>query len=637
MGKINVLSEEIANMISAGEVVERPASVVKELVENSIDAGATSVCVEIKNGGMTYIRVTDNGSGIEKDDLKKAFLPHATSKIKTSDDLAKIFTLGFRGEALASIAAVSKVEVFTKTKNDPYGKMITVQGGKIIEEGETGCSEGTTIIVRDLFYNTPARMKFLKKDSVEAGSITDVLNKVILGNPSVSVKYISQSKNMTSQGDGKLINSIFTVYGKDFVKNVIPVSFEDDNVKVTGYIGNSQISRNTRAYQTIFINGRNIVSKTISAALSEGYKNSIMVGKFPFAVINVEINPAFVDVNVHPTKMEVRFSDEKKIFEAVYWATKNALERKRVVPEIKREVKTFSVPDEIKKSNQVDINLLRDSFINQKDAYNTKEVPHKPKITINDLKIKEKSFDTLSDNIKTVNQDNVVEKNYVFNEIKQSLPKDEQKSDITKPEDENIEQTNLKAGIDFKIVGQIFSTYIIIESEGEMRLIDQHAAHERIYFEEFYADYKKRSIDSQILLIPAMVNLPQKLYDVAMDNTEFFQSLGFEIDSFGNNVIALRKVPAACAECNLTDLVTEILEDLNEKGSADILDSQLHALYTMACKRAIKGNRTLSVSEMESIVERAYALKNINTCPHGRPIEIKMTKKDLEKEFKRIV
>lgn len=637
MGKINVLSEEIANMISAGEVVERPASVVKELVENSIDAGATSVCVEIKNGGMTYIRVTDNGSGIEKDDLKKAFLPHATSKIKTSDDLAKIFTLGFRGEALASIAAVSKVEVFTKTKNDPYGKMITVQGGKIIEEGETGCSEGTTIIVRDLFYNTPARMKFLKKDSVEAGSITDVLNKVILGNPSVSVKYISQSKNMTSQGDGKLINSIFTVYGKDFVKNVIPVSFEDDNVKVTGYIGNSQISRNTRAYQTIFINGRNIVSKTISAALSEGYKNSIMVGKFPFAVINVEINPAFVDVNVHPTKMEVRFSDEKKIFEAVYWATKNALERKRVVPEIKREVKTFSVPDEIKKSNQVDINLLRDSFINQKDAYNTKEVPHKPKITINDLKIKEKSFDTLSDNIKTVNQDNVVEKNYVFNEIKQSLPKDEQKSDITKPEDENIKEANLKAGIDFKIVGQIFSTYIIIESEGEMRLIDQHAAHERIYFEEFYADYKKRSIDSQILLIPAMVNLPQKLYDVAMDNTEFFQSLGFEIDSFGNNVIALRKVPAACAECNLTDLVTEILEDLNEKGSADILDSQLHALYTMACKRAIKGNRTLSVSEMESIVERAYALKNINTCPHGRPIEIKMTKKDLEKEFKRIV
>ncbi|MBE7037784.1 MAG: DNA mismatch repair endonuclease MutL [Ruminococcaceae bacterium] len=660
MGKINVLSEEIANMISAGEVVERPASVVKELVENSIDAGATSICVEIKNGGMTYIRVTDNGSGIEKDDLKTAFLPHATSKIKTSEDLAKIFTLGFRGEALASIAAVSKVEVFTKTKNDSYGRMITVKGGKVLEEGETGCSNGTTIIVRDLFYNTPARMKFLKKDSAEAGSVTDVLNKIILGNPNVSIKYISQSKNMTSQGDGKLLNSIFTVYGKDFVKNVIPVDFDDENIKVTGFIGNSQISRNTRAYQTIFINGRNIVSKVISAALSEGYKNSIMVGKFPFAVINVEINPAFVDVNVHPTKMEVRFSDDKKIFEAVYWATKNALEKKRVVPEIKMETKTFTVPEEIKKSKQVDINLLKDSFVKEKEEYK-KEVPsYKSKITINDLKPKENSFDMLSDNLKSFKEEKIteekiteekaaeeklVEKNIIeeakeeviIAEIKKEEPAKLIEKEKEVYEEEKTSEINLKTGIDFKIVGQIFSTYIIVEKDGEMCIIDQHAAHERIYFEEFYLDFKNRSIDSQILLIPAMVSLPQKLYDIAMDNISFFEELGFEIDSYGNNVIALRKVAAACAECNLTDLVTEILEDLDKKGSADVLDSQLHALYTMACKRAVKGNRNLSLKEMESIVERAYALKNINTCPHGRPIEIKMTKKDLEKEFKRIV
>lgn len=661
MGKINVLSEEIANMISAGEVVERPASVVKELVENSIDAGATSICVEIKNGGMTYIRVTDNGSGIEDDDLKKAFLPHATSKIKTSEDLSKIFTLGFRGEALASIAAVSKVEVFTKTKNSSYGRMITVQGGKVLEEGETGCSDGTTIIVRDLFYNTPARMKFLKKDSAEAGSVTDVLNKIILGNPNVSIKYISQSKNMTSQGDGELLNSIFTVYGKDFVKNVIGVDFEDDNVKVTGFIGNSQISRNTRAYQTIFINGRNIVSKVISAALSEGYKNSIMVGKFPFAVINVEINPAFVDVNVHPTKMEVRFSDDKKIFEAVYWATKNALEKKRIVPQIKTETKTFVVPQEIKKSKQVDINLLKDSFVKEKEEYK-KEVPfYKPKITIDDLKPKERSFDVLSDNLKGFTHKKETEEKLVLNEeikqeVKQEINFEKEeikplKKEIVKPiEDTNEEITkedklakvdkivpSLKAGIDFRVAGQIFSTYIIVEKDNEMCLIDQHAAHERIYFEEFYADFKNKSINSQILLIPAMVNLPQKLYDIAIENIEFFKSLGFEVDSYGNNVIALRQVPAACSDCNLTDIVTEILEDVNKKGKADILDSELHALYTMACKRAVKGNRNLSLKEMESIVERAYALEHINTCPHGRPIEIKMSKKDLEKEFKRIV
>lgn len=645
MGKINVLSEEIANMISAGEVVERPASVVKELVENSIDAGATSVCVEIKNGGMTYIRVTDNGSGIEEDDLKKAFLPHATSKIKTSDDLSKIFTLGFRGEALASIAAVSKVEVFTKTKSAPYGKMLTVKGGKIIEEGETGCGDGTTIIVRDLFYNTPARMKFLKKDSAEASAVTDVINKIILGNPNVAIKYISQSKNMTSQGDGKLVNSIFTVYGKDFVKNVIPVDYEDNNIKVKGFIGNSQISRNTRAYQTIFINGRNIVSKTIAAALLEGYKNSIMVGKFPFAVINVEINPAFVDVNVHPTKMEVRFSDDKSIFEAVYWATKNALEKKRIVPEIKTSAKTFEVPKEIKKSQQIDINLLRDAFINDKNTYKNEVISFKPKVTINDLKIKQQEVTALSDNVKACNNNKqeivkqeIIEKDTVEKEIdKKDIPSVEIVGEQKQENKKDTQNEVLKAGIDFKIIGQIFSTYIIIEAQDEMRIIDQHAAHERIYFEEFYADFKQRSIASQILLIPHSVNLTPKLYDIAMDNIEFFNSIGFEIDSFGNNVIALRKVPASCEDCNLTDLVTEILEALDKKGSADVLDTQLHALYTMACKRAVKGNRNLSKEEMVSIVERAYALKNINTCPHGRPIEVKMTKKDLEKEFKRIV
>lgn len=696
MGKINVLTEEVANMISAGEVVERPASVVKELVENSVDAGAASVTVEIKNGGMSYIRVTDNGGGIEKDDLKTAFLPHATSKIKNGADLAKIMTLGFRGEALASIAAVSSVEVFTKTKADNFGSLITVKGGKVLEEDETGCADGTTVIVRDLFFNTPARMKFLKKDSAETAYITDVMNKVILGNPSVAVKYISQSKTVTSAGDGNLKNAIFAVYGADYAKNIIEVDYSDENIRVSGFIGNSQISRNTRAYQTFFINGRNFVSRALSAALSEGFKNTVMVGKFPFAVLNVEVNPAFVDVNVHPTKMEVRFSDDKKVFEAVYWAVKNALEKKRVVPEMKMperkaEKKKFDVPEGIKKSNQIDINLLRDAFVKPKGSYRAEnseikisdikpdvkteeirtakaeehinkeekisdmqksapstEIPNNGRVTIDDLKPKADTK-TLNDEGKCYPDDEFV-RTASGAETFESLKKDAENFGA-KPhtgagangaydnvyDDEKITNTELKAGIDFRVVGQIFSTYIIVEKSGEMCVIDQHAAHERLYFEEFTEDYKNKSILSQIMLIPATVSLAPTLFETVSENKEFFASLGFEIDDFGDNVVIVRKIPAALEGCGIDGLIVEIAEILQNKSKVDLTDLSEISLHTMACKRAIKGNTPLSYKEMEDLVQKVYTLGNINTCPHGRPIEIKMSKKDLEKEFKRIV
>lgn len=700
MGKINVLTEEVANMISAGEVVERPASVVKELVENSVDAGAASVTVEIKNGGMSYIRVTDNGGGIEKDDLKTAFLPHATSKIKNGADLAKIMTLGFRGEALASIAAVSSVEVFTKTKADNFGSLITVKGGKVLEEDETGCADGTTVIVRDLFFNTPARMKFLKKDSAETAYITDVMNKVILGNPSVAVKYISQSKTVTSAGDGNLKNAIFAVYGADYAKNIIEVDYSDENIRVSGFIGNSQISRNTRAYQTFFINGRNFVSRALSAALSEGFKNTVMVGKFPFAVLNVEVNPAFVDVNVHPTKMEVRFSDDKKVFEAVYWAVKNALEKRRVVPEMKMperklEKKKFDVPEGIKKSNQIDINLLRDAFVKPKESYRAEnsdikisdikpdvkteeirtakaeehinkeekisdmqksapstEIPNNGRVTIDDLKPKADTK-TLNDEGKCYPDDEFV-RTASGAETFESLKKDAENFGA-KPHtgagangaydnvyddektDEKIINTELKAGIDFRVVGQIFSTYIIVEKSGEMCVIDQHAAHERLYFEEFTEDYKNKSILSQIMLIPATVSLAPTLFETVSENKEFFASLGFEIDDFGDNVVIVRKIPAALEGCGIDGLIVEIAEILQNKSKVDLTDLSEISLHTMACKRAIKGNTPLSYKEMEDLVQKVYTLGNINTCPHGRPIEIKMSKKDLEKEFKRIV
>ncbi len=680
MGKINVLSKEVANMISAGEVVERPASVVKELVENSIDAGAKSITVEIKNGGMTYIRVTDNGGGIEKDDVETAFLPHATSKIKEETDLSKIMTLGFRGEALASIAAVSNTEIFTKTENSGFGSFLSIKGGEASQTCETGCANGTTVIVRDLFFNTPARMKFLKKDSAETACVTDVINKFILGNPNIAIKYLCRSKNISSPGDGKLINSVFAVYGKDYINNVIEVDYKDENARVTGYIGNSQISRNTRAYQTFFINGRNFVSKIVSAALSEGYKNTVMIGKFPFAVLKIDVNPAFVDVNVHPTKMEVRFSDDKKIFEAVYWAVKNALERKKVIPEMKigaqkQGKKKFDVPESIKKSNQIDINFLRDAFVAPKESYKTQnpqplpqteglkneiyaEKYDKGRITIDDLYKKEEKlkiadegkyyaddeFVRVAKNIETFDSEREKEKAEALNSA--DTAKNEFAEDIgvknpggaeNMPAGEKTSAVPLKAGVDFRIAGQIFSTYIIVERDSEMHIIDQHAAHERLYFEEFTKDYKEKNISSQLMLIPATVSLTPQLFETVAENKEFFAGLGFDVDEFGSNVVAVRKIPSVLEGCSVSALITEIAEILNKKKTADLTDLSLLSLHTMACKRAIKGNTPLSVKEMEDLVEKVYTLGNINTCPHGRPIEIKMSKKDLEKEFKRIV
>ena len=505
---------------------------------------------------------------------------------------------------------------------------------------------------------------------------------------------------MTSAGDGNLKNAIFAVYGADYAKNLIEVDYSDESIRVSGFIGNSQISRNTRAYQTFFINGRNFVSRALSAALSEGCKNTVMVGKFPFAVLNVEVNPAFVDVNVHPTKMEVRFSDDKKVFEAVYWAVKNALEKRRVVPEMKMperklEKKKFDVPEGIKKSNQIDINLLRDAFVKPKESYRAEnsdikisdikpdvkteeirtakaeehinkeekisdmqksasstEIPNNGRVTIDDLKPKADTK-TLNDEGKCYPDDEFV-RTASGAETFESLKKDAENFGA-KPHtgagangaydnvyddektDEKITNTELKAGIDFRVVGQIFSTYIIVEKSGEMCVIDQHAAHERLYFEEFTEDYKNKSILSQIMLIPATVSLAPTLFETVSENKEFFASLGFEIDDFGDNVVIVRKIPAALEGCGIDGLIVEIAEILQNKSKVDLTDLSEISLHTMACKRAIKGNTPLSYKEMEDLVQKVYTLGNINTCPHGRPIEIKMSKKDLEKEFKRIV
>lgn len=650
MAKINVLDISIANMIAAGEVVERPASVVKELVENSIDAGAKNITVEIKNGGMSYIRVTDDGCGIEKDDVRTAFLPHATSKIKTSDDLAKIYTLGFRGEALASIAAVAKVEIYTKTKDAPLGRMLAIEGGVVTEESDAGCSDGTTIIVRNLFYNTPARMKFLKKDATEASYVSDVMSKIVLGNPSVAIKYIGASKQLKSAGDGNLKNSIYAVYGKDYLAHLLEVDFKDESIEITGFVGNSSLSRKNRNYQTFFINGRNILSKTMSVALSEAFKNTVMVGQFPFAVLNVKINSALVDVNVHPTKMEVRFSDDRKVFDAVYWACKNALNAKKHVPEMKIEKPKVQFENAInpKTVKQAEINFLKDAFV--KDAVSvTPNKIEKPSVKIDDiLPNNKKTSTTLNDAIEKVKtdyekasqkakEDAVVcseEKISATEEIKEEV----KPAEILKEEiNENPKEKIYSANVDYKIIGQVFSTYIIVEMSDEMLIIDQHAAHERLYFEEFLKDLNEGRVYSQMMLVPATFNLTPLEKDAIMQNMDFFKKVGFDIDEFGENVIIVREVPETLVDINLNDLMSELISIVSNTKGKMHTDAETEALHTMACKRAIKGNRTLTQKEMEKLVSDVLALDSINTCPHGRPIEIKMTKKELEKNFKRIV
>ena len=659
MNRINVLDTNIANMIAAGEVVERPSSVVKELVENSIDAGAKNVLVEIKNGGMSYIRVTDDGHGIEPDDVVKAFLRHATSKIKKREDLDSIYTLGFRGEALASIAAVACVEIHTKTKNSDMGKFVRIEGGKVTEETDMGCANGTTIIVKNLFFNTPARMKFLKKDSTETAYINDVIGKMILGNPSVAFKLINSGKNtLRSPGSGKLSDAVFSVYGNDYVKHMIGVNEDMDGIKVTGFVGDNTLVRGNRSMQIFYINGRNIQSKIMSQALAEAYKNSVMQGKFPVCVLNLSLNTGLVDVNVHPTKMEVRFSDDRKIFSAVYGAVKAALSATRTVPQMEFKKASFEkiIPKETyRDAEQTSINLLKDSFVKSEPLNIKREEPtfvSKPQETFKTPEKPKLSYDTGKP---MFTRDRSGE-GTSFTSLREPLvpmdetPKAEEKTEtiaqsVYEEKPEVIEnETTLEVDITpeieiptYRVVGQVFDTYIIVESQGEMILIDQHAAHERMHFEKLKKELYEESFKPQMLLSPIVVNLSAVEYPVAVENTELFSKLGFDLEVFGESSVILRALPFDMPEHDAKTLIEEIIGELSMAKTVESVDRFEKALHTVACKKAIKGNRHLTDVEMESLVEDVFKLGAINTCPHGRPICVKMTKYELEKQFKRIV
>ena len=644
MGKIHVLDTEVSNKIAAGEVVERPASVVKELVENSIDALANLITVEIKKGGSTYIRVSDNGSGMSEDDAKICFLRHATSKIAKSEDLDAIYTLGFRGEALSSIGAVAEVELFTKRTEDETGVCVTCKGGEILSSEEAGIPDGTSITVENLFYNTPARLKFLKKDATEAGYITDIMTRFIFAHPEISFKLIIDGKEkLFSPGDNSLKNSIYTAYGKDYANGTIPVDYEADGIRVTGLIGKGTLGRPKRNYQSFFVNKRYINSRTIVAALENAYKNQIMIGKFPMAVLNIEINPSQIDINVHPTKLEVKFSNEKAIYDAVYYGVKNALYAVPNVPKIEKEGDTKNPfkSDEFKRDTPKEQLNLSDMA-----AALPKNMTRRPETADYNPRVNhfiKSDGDTKKNELDFIKPRKQYDDFTVPKTVSVASPKKEMKPLISAERgDTNSEVGDTKTEtvfVDeyFRIVGQVFNSFIIAEKGDEMMIIDQHAAHERLNYERLKEEIENKQAMSQMLIEPVIVNLAPGEMQSYRDNAKLFSDTGFEMEEFGDDAVIVRSVPGGVEMGEVEPLVLELAAQGEEFKKELITDRQQRLLYTIACKSAVKANMRMGAQEMENLVRSVLRLKNINTCPHGRPIIITMSKKEMEKEFKRIV
>ncbi len=618
MPKINLLDKHISELIAAGEVVERPASVLKELIENSIDAGATIITVEIKNGGISYMRITDNGCGIEASDVPLAFLRHATSKIKSGEDLNSIATLGFRGEALAAISSVAKVEMLTKTHDAENGTYYCIEGGTETNNSPSGCPDGTTIIIKDLFYNTPARMKFLKKDVSEANACANVIDRIALSHPEISFKFIRDGKQtLSTTGDNNLKNTVYSVLGREFSNSLIDVSGELAGIKVWGLICKPVFCKPTRNNQYTFLNGRLVRSGTVIAAVEQAYKNSAMVGKFPAFVLYLSVPFSTVDVNVHPAKTEVRFSDEKRIFDSVYSAVKNALASGDTRPEIKPQTPSFNKFERMttEEFKQTVIETAEKPKPTPKPVF--VELPKEPKPVMSFesptpefLKVREEKL-TAPSIQPTVSEEKPVYKPTV-------------NVDIVKEEPEEV--------IDVILIGEAFSTYIVAQMGDSVFMIDKHAAHERILFNELKNNCE---IEVQALLTPVTVVLPKQEYNIIIDNLDILNKNGFEIDDFGNSSVVVRAVPTTLIGEDISSLVSEIAESLQKSGKVEIEICE-NLYHTVACKAAIKAGTKISTTEMLELAKKVLHTKEIMYCPHGRPVAFEIKKRELEKMFGRI-
>ena len=677
MAFINELDKNTIDQIAAGEVVERPASVVKELVENAIDSGATAITVEIKGGGIDMIRVTDNGSGIEKSEIRKAFKRHATSKLKSIDDLFKIHSLGFRGEALSSISSVAQVDLITKTREDLVGIRYSISGGEEVCFEEIGAPDGTSLIVRNLFFNTPARKKFLKTPQTEASYIGDVMEHLALDNPTISFHYINnRDDKFNTSGNGDLKEIIYRIYGRDVSLNLVPINVTERGVTLEGYLGEPSINRSNRNFEIFFVNGRYVKDKIVSKALEEGYKQYLMMHKFPFAVLHIRMDPAMVDVNVHPAKLEVRFDNQTALYEMIRSNVENTLRNREMIPDAVLDEKK-KVPDEIK-SEKVDV-----FFDDSKGDLGNSE---KNEIKVEASEKPEKTEEKKESPVKKIAPEPFEKQRFVENLVKEDTPvyskdasgetvkisdnnksavwtrifgdlegkqaeKAEHPSPIIKPseaiivekpvqldlfEEKVLSKDNVK---EYEILGQIFGTYWIIGYKDKMLLVDQHAAHEKVNYERMIKRYKSGELLSQMVNPPVIITLASAEEELFLRYRQYFEKIGFNIENFGGHEYAMRAIPVDLYGCNdEKDMFIKILDELSHETNLDRTPDVInYKIASMACKASVKGNTKMSRAEMEALLDELLTLDNPYNCPHGRPTIISMTKYEIDKKFKRVV
>lgn len=587
MGIVRLLDAQTIDKIAAGEVVERPASVIKELLENSIDSGADIISVEIKNGGIDYIRVTDNGSGIDRSDVRNAFLRHATSKIRSAEELLSIHSLGFRGEALSSISAVSHVELLTKTKSDVCGVRYVIEGSKEMAFEDVGVPDGTTMIVKNLFYNVPARRKFLKTAMTEASYISEIMEHIMLSHPNISFKYIVNGNvKLQTKGDGDIKSVIYELYGRDVLSLMVPVAYSDETISLKGYIGKPEMARSNHNYEIYFVNNRVIRSTLINRALDEAYKSYLMLHKFPYAILYIDVSPKLIDVNVHPTKMEVRFLEADKLYNAVVSSVKEALSEKELIWDVSVQ-KDLSRPLKVIKEDinpePFEVRHLEDmGFFNKNRPTEIKET----------------------------------EKPVVYEQMR-FISKEARKS--------------------HKLIGQLFDTYWLVEFDSNLYIIDQHAAHEKIRYERLVKKYRESVNDSQMISPSIIVTLSTQEENTLNTYSEEIKKAGFEIEHFGGNEYAIYGVPSELYGLKEGDYFNELLDVLSSERTHDDMDNILAHLASVSCKGAIKAGNRISVLEADALIDELLSLENPYNCPHGRPVIISFGKSELEKKFKRIL
>ena len=657
MGSIILLDEHTINKIAAGEVVDRPASIVKELVENAIDAKATSITIEIRNGGIKYIRVQDNGIGFASDDVELAFERHATSKIRKEEDLLKVTSMGFRGEALASIAAISKVSLITKNEKEEVGTKVFVDAGIVKYVEPSAATKGTKIEVFDVFYNVPARFKFLKKDSTEAGYIEDVVRRIALSHTNISFKYINNSKTiLQTTGNSDLKSTIYDVFGKEIYENIIPVEYKYNNVNISGMIGLPKISRSTRMNEFTFVNSRYVKDKTIMSAIDKACSEKYAINKFPFCVLNVEMNPSHLDVNVHPAKLEVKFENENLVFDTVYHGVRQAIEEKNKIDSPFSSLKSLEEEQIVKISEELkNSGVIKEKTNNQ--SFDFSYIPEnkykfeEPSENIYDI---ERKVVSSTRNKKNVYNNQTLEVNQTkkedINILNKNLDKEEQKLSYisnqyveiveNKPQNESINNddginTQLKPELLYKYVGQVFNTYIIIQIDEKMYIIDQHAAHERLLFEQFKENYYSKDRNIQMLLIPYLVELTPKEKHIVLDNIEMFEKSGFIVEEFGDNTLKISGVPNIGYDIDYSGMFKDIIDEILGVIKTERSEKEHRFLATLACKAAVKGNMKLDQKEQIELIDKMVKLENPFTCPHGRPTAYEISKYEIERRFLR--